>query len=1454
MTSPLVTQPVVSVARTKRWTRWAVITDRKWFLIVWLLALVIFTANDFGRMVTDTKLGVDINAAGFYVRLWSLWNPLEWLGTLQDQYIGYAIPMGPFFLVFQLAHLPVWLIERLWFSLLVVTAFAGLFKLAEALRVGSPASRLLGGAVFALWPTFTIIIGSTSAATLPGVMLPWALLPLVTSVQRRTSAIRAAARSGVAIMLMGGVNAASTLAVLIMPAFYILFSTTGWRRIRLALCWTIAVVAATSWWLVPLLLQGRYSFNFLPYIEQATTTTRTMSAATMLRGTGNWTAYFDLGGPPWLPAGWAMVTSATPIIASTVTAAVGLYGLARRDLPVRPWLLASSGVVALIMLGGYYGPLGGPFHGLVDQFLNGTLAPFRNIYKFEPVMAVALALGCAHVMAIVLEKSFIVGTSVRVIVTGAALSAPLIALVLAGLAFPELTGQGLAQGSFSRIPGYWYRTARFLAQRSPRQTAVLVPASAHAQYVWGSAMDEPLEPLATSPWTERGLVPYGGAGSQELLSTIERAVESGQQVPGLPEYLARAGIRYVVVRNDLNPAIAGYTSPQAVNETMALSGFRRVAAFGPMMPGVPSYPAVTRLVPGFAVSYPAVEIFQANDRTLRPSGPVSDLPVGSTVLVNGGVDSLLQLAAQGIVTNQPTVIAGDQRGGRPALWAVTDGQRRTDNLFGSTDNNVSFTYTAGETNPSADPQGGSGQPPSQLLPVPAAGHQTVAVLSGAARVTASSYGAWYDLQPQYDPVNAFDGNPRTAWVEGDPSTPVGQWIQVDFTHPIDVPAQIGIQLLDDTPLRSVATRLEVTTATGSATSATVPTGTVQPLTVKPGWTRWLRVTILGASNVVAGNPGAGIRDVLIPGVRVTRYLQPSEDRSGITAPAVAYSFQQQVSSPYTQPGPATRQPMAREFSTPTAQSLKFRASAVPNNDASGVYSLISHVASAGRSAYRITATSTWDGMPEFSPANLIAQGRSRPWIAGAKDQAPALRVSWQGNRVISKIILRPAYGVAAVPTTVRIASRVGMRVVRIGHGGVATITPPLRTDEISLRFPTLSDTTGNRAAGQPARLPVGLAKLRIPALRGLRPVNTATSARFTLGCGKGPPVIVDGHRYLTSVSGTLGDLTEVRPVRLRLCARGDRLTLSAGRHRLLALSSADFTVTSLSLRGQSGTAAAVVASPGSRSRQLRVVNWQSDNRLLHIGPGTRSYVEIHENFNRGWVATMDGHRLTAVTLDGWQQAFIVPAGRGGTITLSFAPATVYHIGIFASALAILGLLAVATGVGRPPRGRVDPPGDFADVASQVGGHEVPWPSDKHADGANLALHAAIRDCAAVFALAALIFVAGGAVAAAVPILAIIGSLRPRVLPRIALAAMLAAGIAAVATAHRATLGYGVFGGFAQACALIGLAAALMPAIAIGRRVRQERPGSRPVTDGLRALFDKMRQNIELQKGDERLGH
>jgi arabinofuranan 3-O-arabinosyltransferase len=1447
--------------------------DRWCFLFVFLTALLVFVSTDTGRMIFDTKLGVDIDTAGFLSRLWQLWNPLEWFGTLQNQYIGYAVPMAPFFLLGQFLHVPVWVIERLWLATVVTAGFAGLVKLARALRIGTDGSRLLAGGVFVLWPTYTIVIGSTSAAALPGLVVPWAILPLVGAVplpgrkapsarKALRPAGRAAALSGLAVAAMGGVNAASTGYVLVLPALFILIAASGRLRLSLLAKWAAAALAGTAWWLVPLLLQGRYSFNFLPYIEQADTTFRYMSAGAFLRGAGNWTAYLNLG-TPWLSAGWAEVTSPATILASATAAGAGLYGLARRDMPHRRWLLACVGVACAVALAGYWGPLGGPLSGPADTLFNGILAPLRSVYKIEPVVAVALALGCAHAVSHWArgELPLRAGRVPR-----SAALAPLAALVLAGLAVPQLSGQVLQPGSFSAVPGYWEQAAAFLSANSSEQTALVVPADSHGLYLWGDPIDDPMEPLASSPWAERALVPYGGAGSQVFLDTAEQAVESDRAVPGLPAYLARAGIRYVVVRNDLDPAMIGYASPQIVNETLALSGFARVASFGPRIPSSPSYPQAQTPVPGQAPSYPAVEVFQAVDPALRPAGPVTTLPVDQTVLVNGGPDAFLQLAGQGVVTRQPAVIAGDPLPVRPELWAVTDGQRRTDNEFGLTTQNVSFTYTATGTNPPDDQLGGSGDPPRQILPVPAAGHQTVAVLSGAAQVTASSYGDWLTQAPQYDPVNAFDGDPATAWAEGSPYTPVGQWIQISFDRTLDLPASIGIQLLVDSPIRSVASQVRVSTAAGGVTTTLTDTGTRQTLRVPRGPADWLRLTITGASNVVPGDPGAGFASVLIPGVRVIRYLQPAEDPAGTLASSAVYSFRQQaapatgpVQDPVTgEPGPQASQVLARTFQMPPAlvssgQPVTETATAVAV-PGPALDHLVSGLAPASGSAFQVTASSTWGSLPRYGPDNLfssastVGPASSGPWIAAPSDTSPLLHVMWQGIRTISEMVLSPASGVAAFPASVEVASPQGTRLASVGQGGVVRLVPPLRTSQLSIVL------LGAQTAG--TGLPVGLSKLTIPGLAGLHVAAPGDGTSFHLACGQGPTVSIDGQKYPTSVSGTVADLIQSLPVQVRLCTPDGGLTLSGGRHWLLAAPSSAFVMTDLDLRTQPGGGAASAARPegGAASpaaasggqRTTELLSWQADDRRVNIGPGAESYLEIHENFNVGWSATLNGRPLTPVRLDGWQQAFIVPAGRGGVIMLSYGPATVYHVGLIVSALALAVLAALAIGHGRrrrrgrrravgagpkdddltagPAASRSDDltagPAASRSTGPGAGLRELPDPVHRgpgpgsHRGGNESRTwergRRAARTAAAFVPLAVVVWLAGGWAVAAVPVLACVGWWRPRLLAPAAFGAMLIAGVAVASAGSATATGGGAFGGLAQAAALVGLTAALMP--------------------------------------------
>jgi arabinofuranan 3-O-arabinosyltransferase len=461
------------------------------------------------------------------------------------------------------------------------------------------------------------------------------------------------------------------------------------------------------------------------------------------------------------------------------------------------------------------------------------------------------------------------------------------------------------------------------------------------------------------------------------------------------------------------------------------------------------------------------------------------------------------------------------------------------------------------------------------------------VLSGAASVTASSYGSWIADTQQDDPVGAFDGNPATAWAEGSEQTPVGQWLQIGFSGPLDLPSKIGIRLLDDSTAREIASVLRVSTAAGTAVTDVAATGAVQPLNVPPGRTGWLRITIAAAQRVTLGYPGAGISDVLIPGVKVTRLLQPAQDPAGQQAAATVFSFSQPVPSPFTFADPAATAPMARTFTTaaPAALQLQAAALALPGPGLDAL--LDSLIRPPGAGLLQVAVASTPGAQPAGFPASLISGTAAMPWTADTA--SPVIHLAWPGKRGITSLIVRPAAGLPSTPLTVQITSPDGTRQASIGPGGLVTFSR-LTTDRIDVSFPRVRQATIVTSTGQLETLPVRLTQLSVPALAGLRPVLPDQQAPVTLACGQGPALTIDGRAYPTSVSGTVGALTGYLPLQVRLCAPGSTLTLAPGRHTLTAATPGTFAVTDLSLATTNRPPTSAAA------RAVTIRSWQPDQR------------------------------------------------------------------------------------------------------------------------------------------------------------------------------------------------------------------------------------------------------------------
>jgi arabinofuranan 3-O-arabinosyltransferase len=294
-------------------------------------------------------------------------------------------------------------------------------------------------------------------------------------------------------------------------------------------------------------------------------------------------------------------------------------------------------------------------------------------------------------------------------------------------------------------------------------------------------------------------------------------------------------------------------------------------------------------------------------------------------------------------------------------------------------------------------------------------------------------------------------------------------------------------------------------------------------------------------------------------------------------------------------------------------------------------------------------------------------------------------------------------------------------------------------------------------------------------------------------------------------------------VHVKLCGTPSALWIAPGQHRLTSSRPRAFTMTGLSL--VNGGAAAL--PPGSLTQQpharsgarlVKVLNWNQEYRRVRIGPGNTSYLELHQNANPGWTASLNGRPLAPVRLDGWQQGFLVPAGAGGIVTMTFQPVKFYHVWIILSAAAAAGLVLVA--VVRRKRRKVV---ERMDQALPAHGHARPaaaaaLPRAQTQAGALAPRWPPMRVSAwlGLAALTLMIAVVGGPLALAVPVLAIASSRWHGWYPGIAAGAMIAAGVLTAMAAHPAQHGTGAFGGAAQACALSALAAALMPLLTAWR--------------------------------------
>ncbi|MCW2784113.1 MAG: hypothetical protein JWP74_630 [Marmoricola sp.] len=1230
--------------------RRAGIRDRARASCLHLGAITVLVLISFGQRIGqttfDTKFDLTADPGRMLGKSLNLWVTGIDLGGLADQGYGYLFPQGTFFLLGDLMAVPDWITQRAWSALVLLVAYDGARRLARALGIGAGTATtklppglvssipVLVGAAYALSPRLVGLSGELSSEMLPSAVLPWVCLPIVLALSGRLSARRAAVLAALAVVAMGGVNATENLLALPLPLFLVLAGVRSVEGRRLARWWVACTTLASLWWMLPLLLLGRYSPPFLDYIETAATTTRTTGWSNTVRGTEHWLNYISQGGGPFWAGAHAMSTALALVVLGGVIAAFGVAGLGRTGtgaLRFRGPLVLAFLTGLVVMTWGHGGAAGSPFAGGVRHLLDGGLEPFRNIHKADPLVRLPLVLGFgASLAALVAAPRVRLPSAKPFVVLAAGV------LVLASAA-PVFTGS-LRHPGWDKIPASWQQAASWLDHDGPGATLV-VPAAGFAEQTWGWTVDEPIQGLASSGWVTRNQIPLIPSASIRLLDGIDARLDDGLGSDALAPTLAASGITRILLRNDLDPSISDATDADRVATALAASpGIERVKTFG-------------------APALPALEVYRVSGARARPDATVSaTLPV-----LTGAPEDVLTAREAGLVGPGEHVLVGRAAAGAaPAI--VTDGYRLVERDFGLTHDAVSDVRTPSEPSRTdrkvVDYTGAPGVP-------------RVYARFGALRsVTASTSAGYADslgpVRPEYGPSAVADDDPSTSWRSAPFTTARGQWVQYGLTRarPIGkVTVLAGSGGADS--LR--VTRLAV--SAGSARQVVTPdAGGTAVVDFGSQVAARVRVTVLGISG---HRPTAqvAIRDIAVTGVDTSRTLVVPD-----TAADAGTSFVFSSDPPrrpclygalgttcdpaYARPG-AERGHLDRTFTVHGSGSWRFSGEVVaqPSTDTAKLLLPVG----TGLSA---SSTSVLGDDPAVSAVFATDDQSDTSWLAARGDLAPVLQLTWHKPCTLSRLQVTASAIPALSPYEAVIEAHGQTRRVPLGAGqlGYFKAIPGATSARITLLAHRDSEHLGRS---------VGAGEVRLDGLASLaRPVPLSWT--FTSPCGLGPDLQVDGQTYRTQVTGTLGDVVDGRTMSWRSC--DGAIALSSGTSRLQANASGIFDPTRVVLRSGEAPASGPVAV--TEQRAVTGASKLAPSMRVTIAAGPTSVLVFGQNANPGWQATLAGHDLATRVVDGWQQGFVIPAGAGGTVRIDFAPQTAYRAALGLGGAGVLVLLVL----------------------------------------------------------------------------------------------------------------------------------------------------------------------------------
>jgi len=1264
----------------------------------------------------DSKQYLYIDPTRFMHQVASMWDPDVAMGTVSHQFIGYLLPMGPYYALMEVLGVPTWVAQRLWTGSLLFLAGAGVLFLLRTLspdtgRAGAGSldtatiggvGSMVGALAYMLSPYVLQNEARQSALLLPWVGLPWMIG--LTARALRQGGWRYPALFALVVALVGSTNAVALILVGVGPVLWVVWELIAgrvrWGR-ALATSLKIAVLglAVSLWWGAGLVVEGQYGMDILRYTESIPTVARTTLASETLRGLGYWFSYgvdklglyLPMAGP-YMTSTWLLVVS----FAVPATAFLAAFVVRWRE---RTFFVVLIVFGTILSVGAHPLSHPSPLGGLVKAAATGSTVglALRSTNRATPLVVLGIAVLLGAGVAALLRRWKVVGMIAAVATTG---------LVAADL--PALwTGQFVAANLTrpEQIPSYWSRAATYLDnQPGAEQTRVLTePGIDFSTYRWGTTLDPVLPGLMTRTDVERGLVPYGSPGSANLLERLDNSVQDDTFDPAALAPLLRVmSVGDLVLQSDL--AYEHYNSPRpralwekldppppGLGDPVGF-GNRSVTAAAPV-----KYPLIdeTELGLPHGAPYPQpVSVFSvAGARPiLRTEG------AKEPILLDGDGAGLIAAAGAGLLDGQATVFYSPSFASDPSALqrelasgadlVVTDTNRRQAEQFGTVGANFGYTETAGEKPLVPDVR----DAPLPLFPASAGdATKTVAEPLGVKSVQASSYGNPITYVPEDRPDQALDGDLRTTWTVGAFDNPVGQYLRVTLNHPLTTDHVNLVQPLYGAPDRWITratlrfdgghpltVRLGPASRTSTGQTVAFPTHTFTTLQITVDRTN------KGIQRSYDGESGVGFAEVRLTGQQVDEVLRMPQDLlDAAGASSAAHRLTLDMTRETAAPVPPATDPevdLARTFTLPTARSFSVSGTAevsalVPDDV---LDQLLGTTVPGIRAAY---SSGRLPGDVNDRTSSTLDGNLATVWSPGLGPQAG----SWLEYDLVKPLTfdhLSMAIvtdGRHSVPTSVTVSAGGQSRTVALPS--LTDKPQPWTTQAVTVGFPALTGANVrvtfnavrpvsdlNYYADSQVALPVGIAEVDIPGMPRAVPGPTQLPAPC-----RSDLLSVDGAPVPVSITGTTASAEALGRLELRGCgSAANGIALGAGPHEVQTAPGfapgADIEIDSLVLDSAPG-GGALPTTPSGRAQPtesspapaLRVIHSSTTSAQVVVhDPTSPFWVVLGESTNAGWHATTgSGVDLGAPALiDGYANGWLVrptAPGHDMVITLQWTP-------------------------------------------------------------------------------------------------------------------------------------------------------------------------------------------------------